>query len=208
MNFFKKFYNDYISIKLSDYNGFDSDFEINKLLFFVFLGLSAACLVITYYNSTASLILKKLTRIGAFGEEQGKTLKEIGLGDSRAVKRLLRTKSGALKNIIARKDEKKLTYEEFSELEEEKKRLRGLSKEEKKKKLSEINETLSPSINFDEALFYIPEDMKDASERFISDKSTTFVKGLISCGILFIAYIVIVLVSPSLLSWISNIISD
>ena len=208
MNFLKKFYNDYINIKLSDYDGFESNLEINKLLFFVFLGIAVACMVITYHNSTATLILKKLTRVGAFGEEKSKTLSDIGLGDSRAVKRLLTNRSGALKNVIALRGDKKLTFEEYSELEKEKKLLKGLSKEEKKKKLSEINEKLSPTINFSEALFYIPEDMKDTSERFISDKSTTLMKGILSCSILIAAYLVIVLVSPSLLSWISNIISD
>ena len=208
MEFFKKFYNDYISIKLNDYNGFESELQINKLLFFVFLGICAACIIITYHNSTATLVLRKLTRVGAFGEEKGKNLSDIGLGDSRAVKRLLANKSGALKSLISIKDAKSLTFEEYTELENEKKLLRGLSKEDKKKKLSEINEKLSPTINFSEALFYIPEDKKDASERFISDKSTTLMKGLLSCGILIAAYLVIVLVSPSLLSWISNIISD
>lgn len=72
MNFIKRFYNDFISVKLSEYKGFESELQINKLLFFVFLGICIACMIITYHNSYASLILKKLTRIGAFGEDNSK----------------------------------------------------------------------------------------------------------------------------------------
>jgi len=208
MKFFRKIYDNYISVKLSDYAAFDSDLQINKLLFFVFLGLIAACMIITYYNSTATLILKKLTRIGAFGEENSKTLADIGLDSSRAVKTLLRGKSGAFKTLILTKGAENLTYEEYTELEASKKKLRGLSKEEKKKKLSEIDEKLSPTLNFDEAEFYIPTDMKDAAERFISDKSTTFTKGLIYCGIILLCYVAIALFMPTFLSWISGIIKN
>ena len=88
MNIFKRFYKDYICVRLSDYRGFDSELQINKLLFFVFLGLAAASVIITLQNSAASLLLKKLTRAGAFGEEKSKRLADLGLGDSRAVKRL------------------------------------------------------------------------------------------------------------------------
>ena len=208
MKLFNKFYYDYIDIKLSDYKGFDSDLAINKLLFFVFLGLALASLFITYYNATATLLLRKLTRIGAHGEEQGKTLSDIGLGDSWAVKSLLRAKSGALKSMISRCGEVELTFEEFTALTKERKHLRGLSKEEKRKKLSEIDGRLSPKINFKDAKFYIPEDKKDKAETFIADKSTTFVKGLVSCIILLAAYVVIALVMPSILSWVSGFIAE
>ena len=207
MNFIKRIYNDYICVRLSDYNGFDSELQINKLLFFVFLGLAAACMLITYYNGASTLILKKLARTGAFSEDKSKNLNEIGLGSSRAVKILLRNKSGALKSLIIVKGSVKLSYEEYTELEKSKKQLRKLSKEEKKKKLSEINEKLNPTLNFEEASFYIPEDKREAAERFISDKSTTFSKGLINCGVLLAFYVAIALLMPSLLSFVSKIIA-
>lgn len=207
MNFIKKFYYNYIDIKLSDYKGFDSNLAINKLLFFVFLGLVFACLFINYYNGTATLLLKKLTRIGAHGESEAKKLAELGLASSRSVKWLLKARSGALKTLISIKDEKELTYEEYTSLLKKKKHLRGLSRKEKKQKIAEIDSMISPKINFDEAAFFIPTDKKDAADSFISDKSTTLTKGLISCAILFAAYIVIALVMPSILSWISGFIS-
>lgn len=207
MNFFKKFYKDFICVKLSDYAAFDSDLQINKLLFFVSLGLIAACLVISYHNGVATLVLKKLIRIEAFGEENSKTLADLNLGDSRAVKTLLRHKQGAIKSIILTKEAKSLTYEEYTELEKSKKMLRGLDREEKKKKLSEINEKLSPTLDFEKDAFYIPKDKKDAAERFISDKSTTFTMGLVYSGIILISYVALALLMPTLLSWISGIIS-
>lgn len=207
MNLIKNFYRKYIDIKLSDYKGFESELAITKLLFFVFLGLALASMFINYYNSTATLVLRKLTRTGSHGEEQAKKLSDIGLDSSRSVKWLLKTRSGALKRLIAVSGEKELTYEEYTALFKKKKHLRGLSKEEKRKKLAEIDEKLSPKINFAEASFYIPTDKKDSADTFIADKSTTLTKGLISCAILFAAYIIIALVLPSILSWISGLIS-
>ena len=207
MNFIKNFYKNFICVRLSDYEGFNSDLEISKLLFFVFLGVCVACMIITYQNSSATLILKKLTRIGAFGEEKSKTLADIGLEGSMMVKILLMNKSGALKSIILTKGTKKLSFEEYTELQKAKRELKGLSKEEKKKKLSEINEKLSPTLDFANASFYIPADQKDAAERFIADKSTTMAQGLTYCGILIAVYLLIALSMPTILSWISNIIT-
>ena len=163
MKLFNKFYYDYVDIKLSDYKGFDSDLAINKLLFFVFLGLALASLFITYYNATATLLLRKLTRTGAHGEEQGKTLSDIGLGDSWAVKSLLRAKSGALKSMISRCGEVELTFEEFTALTKERKHLRGLSKEEKRKKLERQNKRITyPSgFPFTGVRFFIPIWLKN-----------------------------------------------
>lgn len=137
-----------------------------------------------------------------------KSLSELGLGDSKAVKMLLKTKSGAFKSLVLTKGASKLTYEEYNELVKAKKALRRLSKEERATKIREINNKLSPTLNFDEARFFIPEDMKDASERFIADKSTTLVRGLISCALILVFYLIIALLMPTLLSFISNIISQ
>lgn len=207
MNFIKNFYHKYIDIKLSDYKGFESELAINKLLFFVFLGLALASMFINYYNGTATLILRKLTRSGSHGEEQAKKLSDIGLADSHSVKWLLKARSGAIKRLIAVRGEKELTYEEYTALVKKKKHLRGLPKEEKRKRIAEIDGKLSPKINFSEASFYIPTDKKDTADTFIADKSTTLTKGLVSCAILFAAYMIIALVMPSILSWISGLIS-
>ena len=93
-------------------------------------------------------------------------------------------------------------------LENAKKQLKGLSHEEKKKKLSEINEKLSLNVNFETAEFYIPHDKKDASERFITDKNTTVLNGIVCCVSLLVFYIVIALSMPSILSFISRIITQ
>ena len=206
MKFFKKIYNDYFSLKLSDFKGFDSDLQINKLLFFVFLGLIVACIIINLNNSSVTLILKKLTRTEAFGEDKSKKLSELGLGSSRAVKRVLTHKGGATKHLIALKGFVPLTFEEYTELENSKKRLRGLKKSERREKLDEINKKLYPTVNFNEAEFYIPEDMKDAAQRFISEKSTTPLRGLIYCFGLLVFYAAVMFLMPTLLTWIGKLI--
>ena len=206
MKFFKKIYRNYVCVKLSDYKGFESELQINKLLFFVFLGLAVACLIINAHNNSVSVLLKKLTRIGAFGEEKSKKLSDLGLGSSRAIKRVLTSKSGVVKHLIAQKGVVPLSYEEYTELERSKKRLRGLKRSEKNQKITEIEKKLSGEINFETAEFYIPENMKEASERFISEKSTTLAKGFVYAFLVLAFYVGVMFFMPTLLDWISKLV--
>ena len=51
-----------------------------------------------------------------------------------------------------------------------------------------------------------PEDMKDAAQRFISDKSTTPLRGLIYCFGLLVFYAAVMFLMPTLLTWIGKLI--
>lgn len=108
----KTFYEKYLSLNLRDY-GFGIDFEINKVLIILFVGLCVACFFVNHSQSNMALVLRKLIRSGAVGDSNAKTLRELGLSSSKPVKALLSKTSGPMKSIISYVGEVKLTYEEY-----------------------------------------------------------------------------------------------
>ncbi len=110
---FENFYNKYIDINLKDYFDVAFDFKINKVLFFAFLGLVVACIIINYVESGISLMLKRLMRTETYSEECAKTLKDLGLKDSRAVRVSLRRRGGLSARLILTAGERQMTYEEY-----------------------------------------------------------------------------------------------
>ena len=108
----KAFYEKYLTLNLKDY-GISLDLEINKVLIVIFLGLCAACFFVNYSQSNIALVLRKLLRSGAVGEDNAKTLAELGLSSAKPVKKLLSKSGGPMKSIISYVGEVKLTYEEY-----------------------------------------------------------------------------------------------
>ncbi len=197
MTFFEKIYDNFICVTPADY-GLEFDIEINKILFFVALGLIAACITINFYNSYMHLILKKLFRADAFGEENSKTLTELGLANNKKVLFLFRKDGGALKRVVFTAGEQKPTYEEYIAEQKQKKLARKNKKAQaeasKKKNKSDINsETLSKS-------FYIPENKKDYAEKWLSKNDSSLLKTILSCIAIFVFYLAIFFLMPSILS--------
>ncbi len=201
MKFFEKIYKNYICVNPDDY-GLGINVEINKVLFFIMLGLCAACIITNYYNSYMRLILKKLFRSEAFGEDNSKSLAFLGLSDNKRILKFLAREGGALKRVVFTAGEKKLTYEEYIAVEKQKKaKKKNKKKEEKTKDIKEnkLSDISSKS-------FYIPEDMKDYAEKWLSKNDASLLKTILSCSLIFAFYIAILFIMPSLLSLISSII--
>lgn len=210
MDDIKTFYNDYICLNIKDYFENGSDLQINKLLLFVFLGLCVACFIINHTNSYISLLIRKLTRSEAFSEENSKTLSELNIGDSKPIKRLLSKNSNVIKKTIVFVNVKGLnniTYEKYVDLQKEKKLAKKLPKKESIKKLTEINDFLNQKINFYEAKFYISPDMKDYAENFSKSKGGSLPKTIMYCILILLFYFILVLIMPSLLSFIKSYIT-
>lgn len=148
----KTFYEKYLCLNLKDY-GFGIDFEINKILIILFVGLCIACFFVNYNQSNLALVLRKLIRSGAIGESNAKTLSELGLSSSKPVKKLLLKSGGPMKSIISYVGEVKLTYEEYIANE---KAARAAKKTIKKSgvkrasKASDNAENTTPPATFDE----------------------------------------------------------
>ena len=81
----RKFFSKFILLNPKDY-GFDLDVYLNLIIIIVFLSLCAACFVVNKNRSAIALVLRKLIRAEAFGENSGRTLSELGLSSDDAVK--------------------------------------------------------------------------------------------------------------------------
>jgi hypothetical protein len=200
MSFFEKLYNDYICLNLGDYPNIGVNFEINKLLIFVFIGLCVACFIIGKNQANVSLLLKKLMRAEAFGEDNGKTLAELGLSDNKSVKTLIEKNSGVIKKVVSVKGIKKMTYEEYIEAEKQR-------REAKKNKQSNPGISDVISINFDEAKFYISPDMRSYAEHSFRANDGSVLKTSLYCVIIMVFFIALMAIMPSLLEAINSILS-
>jgi len=211
MNPFVRFYNDYISVNLKDFKNIGFDLEINKLLFFAVVGLCAACFFINYLQNNVATVLKKLMRLGAYGEENAKTLSELGLSDSRAAKKLLSLDSGSISKAVCRIGLERPSYEEYM-------KAKAAIKANKKKKRTEDSDvvaqgeekaslSLSSLDGIESAKFYIPEEMREYAERTLTNNSSSLVRTVLLCALIFGFYIVIVFAMPSILSLINSILA-
>lgn len=193
MRFLKNFYDNYICINLKDYQGFDVDLEINKLLFFIFLGISVACFFISYHQQNMLLLLKKLFRSESFGEANAKTFAELGLSSNNAVKGLVLKNSGPIKRVVSVIGKKTLSYEEYIAIEKAKKIA-------KQTKTEYADNDIEPEIDFSVARFYIAEENRVYAERAYSNNNTSYVKATLSCAMFFVFYLVVVLLMPVILN--------
>ncbi len=214
MDFFRKIYVKYFSVNLNDYSNIGIDFEINKLLFFVAIGLCAACIFINYYQGNISVLLKKLIRLEAFSKDKSKTLKDIGLADHKPTKNLILKNSGIIKKVVAVVGRKTLTYEDYIAAEKQKKaaKRRLVSKVEcdaqetsDSQKNSSVNEISSAEqIDFSVARLYIIPEMREYAEHSLKS-GTSPIKTALYCVLILAFFVVLVLTMPSLLTLINNI---
>lgn len=213
MDYLKKLYTKYFSVNLHDY-GIDVNFEINKFLFFIAIGLCVACVLINYYQRNTALLLKKLIRLDAFSEEQSKTLSELRLSDNKAVKALILKNSGSVKKIVEVIGRKKVSYEEYITSEKQKK---ANKKHFLRKKTSAGDESgniepitsqgdgnVNTDIDFSTAKMYILPQMRSYAERAIRFDSSP-VKTALYCLAILTFFAVIILTMPYILSIVSGI---
>ncbi len=209
MEFFSKIYFKYFSVNLNDYPNIDVNFEINKFLFFVALGLSVACIFINYYQSNVSLLLKKLIRLEAFSEEKSKTLKELGLQNHRPTENLILRDSGIIKKVVCIVGRKRLTYEEYINAENQKKQAKKrliFKVDDESDNNNEETSHSTESIDFSKTKLYILPEMRDYAEQSLKNGSSP-VKAVLYCVMIFAFSAVLIVSMPSILSLINNMMS-
>lgn len=212
MDYLKKLYTKYFSVNLKDYN-IDIDFEINKFLFFIAIGLCVACIFINYYQRNTSLVLKKLIRLDAFSEDSAKTLAELRLSGNKAVKTLILKNSGAIKKVIGVVGRKKLSYEEYLTIEKQKKTKKKQSTSAKKESentdTSDIEtrskENNIAELDFSTAMVYILPEMREYAKRAIRFDSSP-IKTALYCIMIFSFFMVLILTMPYILNAASGLI--
>lgn len=200
MEAIRNFYRNYICLNLNDFENISANLEINKVLFFLALGICAACFVLNYYQSVIALFLKKLIRAEATAENT-KTLSDLGLKENKTLKRLILKDGGIIKRSVSVVGLKKLTFEEYKEAE-------ARFKEAKKEKRN--GECVRPSIveiNFDEARFYMTDEQRAYADHAYKTNDGSVIKTLLYCLVIMVLYFAVVLVMPSVLNAINNMLA-
>lgn len=204
MEFFKKIYTKYISLNLKDYIGEEYDFEINKVLIFIAIGICIACVFINYNQSVISRFLKKLIRLDAFDDDSSKTLKDLGLAEHKPTKSLISKNSGAIKRVLGVVGRKNLTYEEYVAAERAKKEAKKARLTRKNQSESESAESSAPTdiddslLDFSTARFFIIPEERDYAERYVH-RDTSPIKTAIYCVLIILIFAVLIAAMPTLL---------
>ena len=201
METIKNFYRDYICLNLNDFENINADLEINKVLFFLAIGICAACFVLNFYQSVIALFLKKLMRADAISESNSKTLKDLGLAENKTLKNLILKDSGVIKRAVTVIGLKKLSFEEYKEAEKQ----FNLAKKEKRAR--DIKKPSFVNINFDEARFYMKDEQRAYAEHAYKTNNGSVVRTSLYCLLIMAFYLVVVLVMPSILNAISDMLA-
>ena len=173
------------AINLNDYENINFSLEINKVILGAFIAMVIGVIMLDIYRGSTRTVIMQLTRHEAKTVEDAKTLNEIGLGNSRIVKKLL-SGHNILTGVVARVGEVKYGYEEY----------KALSKEEKKE---------SEKIDFASARFYIREESADRASQITERYVTSVPRTVASCTFVAILCICVIACMPEILSLINGL---
>ncbi len=176
MNFYEK----YFLINLRDYPNLGINFEINKILLFLAIGVILAAAAVNYRRAGTALVLKGLLRHGAKDEESAKSLADMKITSLGA--RMSLNGAGRLANIVKRVGAQSYTYEEYKALTKK----RGY-KEEK--------------TDFATAKFYIAEDKLDEAKRIFERSDSSVIHTVLFCVFIVSIYICLLFAMPGLLEF-------
>ena len=176
-----------LSLNLKDYENIGVDFEINKFLLFLAIGLCAASFVINYRRSLIIDTVKQLFRHNATGEENAKTLTELGLMSSSGIRKAVVSDS-QLRKMIRVVGEVNPTYDEYL-----------ASTKRGGKKLPETDITT--------ARIYIPDESLERAKFVYNTYSTSLLKTILLCVFIIAVTVCLILVSPSVITTVDSILS-
>ena len=174
---------EYLSLNLSDYENIGINFEINKFILLCSIAMCVVAFFISYKRSLLANTVKQLLRHKATDEESAKTLDELGLARSRAIRKAIFT-SAQLRRMISIVDERRPTYDEY------------VAAQKKKKKL-EAADPLSARI-------YIPAEAMDRAKHVYNTYSSSIPHTLLACVMYIAIAVCLILVMPEILALING----
>ena len=172
-------------LNLKDYSNISVNLYVNLLLLTAFVGMGTAVCLAAVIRSKMALVTKQLLRHGAIGEENAKTLSQLGLINIRGIRRVL-SREGQLTRIVRRVGEVRYTYEEYVAL-------------VKEKKLTREN------IDFSTAAFFIDTEQSARAKNVYETYSSPWQKTAAICVFLLAVYVCLSLVMPEIMSWLNSI---
>jgi hypothetical protein len=178
-----KLIKDFFFLNLNNYENIDFPFPIGMFLIFFTVAMCVMCFILNYTKSHTTALLKQLMRHKAFDEESAKTLAELRLPRSLAIRMAL-SQSGQISYLVQRAGYVKPTYEDCV-------------KDLKKK-------GGSSKIDFDSEKFYLDVEKIGRAKKIVETDKTSVLKPYIF-SVIFIAILVtLMFLLPGLLEAVNN----
>ena len=178
------FIKDFFFLNLNNYKNIAFPFPIGMFLIFFAVAMCVMCFLLNYTKTHTTSLLKQLMRHKAFDEESAKTLAELHLPKSLALRMAL-SQSGQTADMVKRAGYIKPTYEDYVN-------------DSKKKGYKDAK------INFDTEKFYLDLEKIGRAKKIVeTDKSSPirpYVFSLVFIGIL----VALMFLLPDLLEIINN----
>ena len=176
-----EFIKDFWSLNLNQYENIGLYFPVGVFLVLLCVVMSGAAFFLTYYKRNTVTLYKQLLRHEATCEDKAKTLRELRLDASHAIRSALSKSSGQLTYVVKRVGEVKENYEEYIK----KSKGRGYKPEK---------------INFDEARFYIAEDKVDIAKKNVSGAEPAWWKPIAITVTMVVIVVLLAIFLPDILS--------
>ena len=179
---------EYFAINLKDYENIGVNFEINKFLLLVAIGLCAMAFIVNYKRSLMIDTIKQLIRHGATDENAAKTLAELGLSGSRGIRKAV-IGDNQMRRMIRIVGEARPTYEEYVA-------------SMKKSKRSAVS-----TVDISTARIYIPKEALERAKFVYNTYSTSLLKTSLTCVFIIAVSVCLILLSPTLLTFVDAALS-
>ena len=164
-----KLIKDFFFLNLNDYENIAFPFPIGMFLMFFTVAMCAMCFIMNYTKSRTTSLLKQLMRHKAFDEDSAKTLAQLRLPHSLAL-RLALSQSGQIAYMVHRAGYVRPTYEDYIAA-------------------SKKNGRRNAKINFDTERFYLDVEKISRAKKIVETDKTSIIKPILF-SVLFIGILI------------------
>lgn len=182
-----KIIKEFFFLNLSQYENIGIYFPIGAFLILLCIVGCISVFFLTYYRMFTRSLYSQLLRHNAKDEQSAKTLSELRVDKSFAIRSSLSRSNGQITYIVKRAGEEKLSYDEYIEKTKEK----GYKPEK---------------IDFSSARFYIPEDKTDFAKKLLENSDSSWIKAAIVSVCIIGILIISIFTMEDLLSFINGLV--
>lgn len=182
-----KIIKEFFFLNFSQYENIGINFPIGVFLILLCIVGCASVFFLTYYRVFTRSLYSQLLRHNAKDEQSAKTLSELRLDKSFAIRSSLSRNNGQITYIVKRAGQEELSYDEYVK----KTSAKGYKAEK---------------IDFSTARFYIPEDKTDRAKKLLENSDVSWVKAIIFCAVLVGLLIISIFTMKDMLSFIDALV--
>ena len=190
----KEFYTRFFLINTNEYPNLGADLWINKVLFILLPIVVLIFIGFHLVRNNTFLIVKRLAKRNAMGEDSAKTLKDLGLADKKIL-RLMLSGDGQITRLVKRKGAPTYTYEEYVAAQKKKKKtVEDMANEEN------CNPTRKDKIDFETAEFYLDSTQSDRIAKICEKYEVRPRNTVIMCIAIVVGFIIVMLLMHEILT--------